>query len=383
MFDPRELFRALEFAHYAERFRDRVFVVALPAGVPLADQLLDIKVLAGYRIGVVLVTQDPDFTLEGAISQANQRGARFELSLVTSLVFDAGALNLDFGRIENTIRSGKTPVIAFHGTAEEDHPEKPSHPVYALAGTFAEILGAQKLVLIHPLTDAIHRTLPRSSVQPGELAALPEALRTAGLEEGAELCGFIERQFQRGTPDVVLIEGRTGDLFREVFTHDGAGILFNATGQARIRGAEMPDVTDIALLLRPEIEAGRIRPVSEDHIERNIHNYWIYEIDGMPVGLACLRHHGDEAEMSQFSTLPRYRGKGRAKELARFLIERARERGYRGVFALSVDERMWEFFLALGFERVARETLPEGWREKYDLSRPSRAFRMVLPEGAP
>ncbi|MCH8077986.1 MAG: amino-acid N-acetyltransferase, partial [SAR324 cluster bacterium] len=79
------------------------------------------------------------------------------------------------------------------------------------------------------------------------------------------------------------------------------------------------------------------------------------------------------------STLPRYRGKGRARELARQLIAEAGAQGYRGVFALSVDERMWEFFLSLGFQRVARESLPEGWRRQYDMNRDSRAFRMKLP----
>mgnify|MGYP003520176893 CR=1 FL=1 len=32
--DTRELFRALELAHYAERFRYSTFVIALPAAAP-------------------------------------------------------------------------------------------------------------------------------------------------------------------------------------------------------------------------------------------------------------------------------------------------------------------------------------------------------------
>ena len=50
MFDSKELFRALEFAHYAERFRGETFVIALPAGASFAELLLDFKVFAGYRI---------------------------------------------------------------------------------------------------------------------------------------------------------------------------------------------------------------------------------------------------------------------------------------------------------------------------------------------
>jgi N-acetylglutamate synthase-like GNAT family acetyltransferase len=176
----------------------------------------------------------------------------------------------------------------------------------------------------------------------------------------------------------VLLEGHSAHLFREVFTYDGAGVLFNLTRQARTRRAELRDVTDIALLLRPEVEAGRILPIGENRIEANIHNYWIYEIDGMAVGVACLKRHGTEAELAQFATLPRYRGKGRARELALALAEQALAQGCRRVFALSIDARMWEFFLSLGFVEVDRAALPEEWRRGYDMSRPSRAFLKEL-----
>ena len=81
--DAKDLFQALEFAHYAERFRDKVFVIALPQGVPFQELLLDIKVLTGYRIQVVLVVPDPDFELEALIKLSNVRGTRFHLSIIS------------------------------------------------------------------------------------------------------------------------------------------------------------------------------------------------------------------------------------------------------------------------------------------------------------
>ncbi len=71
--NAKELFQALEFSHYAERFRDNVFVVALPLDVPFQDLLLDIKVLLGYHIRVVLVVPDPDSAIEDKHQQAYQR----------------------------------------------------------------------------------------------------------------------------------------------------------------------------------------------------------------------------------------------------------------------------------------------------------------------
>jgi N-acetylglutamate synthase-like GNAT family acetyltransferase len=386
MFDSKELFRALEFAHYAERFRGETFVIALPAGASFAELLLDFKVLAGYRIGLVLVTEDPDFILDGVISKANQRGARFDFSIVTDLIFsrETSETALDFTRIQKSLGQGKTPVIAYqsagknHGAASLGGGTEPLDTAYILAAAVARQIEPRKLFLVHSITEPLKRLLPQGAVLEAELDQIASQLGRKFRAEAVSLLGFIRENLVAGIPDVVLIRGITGELFREVFTHDGAGVIFNASMRSEIRKAELSDVTDIALLLRSDIEAGRILPRTENSIEANIGAYWIYEIDGMGVGLACLHKYGEEAEMSQFSTLPRYRGKGRAKELARLLIAEAREQGYRGVFALSIDERMWEFFLSLGFQRVARESLPEGWRGQYDMNRDSRAFRMEL-----
>jgi len=394
--DTRELFRALEFAHYAERFRDSTFVIAMPSGKLFADLELDFKVLAGYRIKLVLVTGDPDFQLEPQILQANQRGSHFQLSLLTDLLFqpEEQSLQLDFPRVLASLDLGRTPVIAYHrGGAEATAGSGPTEidtapegaageeaidPVYTLGGLVAARLGVSKLFLVHPLAGALRNALPRSSVQTGELEDLPDRLRGIGLPAAAPICEFIAAQLVRGIPDVVLLEGRSAQLFREVFTYDGAGILFTATRASRIRRAHMRDVTDMTLLLRPEVESGAILPVTVSRIEANINNYWIYEIDGMPVGLAGLKRYGEHAELAQFTTLPRYRGHGRARELAQFLMQQAREQGFRYVFALSIDPRMWEFFQYLGFQPIEREALPLEWQKQYDMQRPSRALLKEL-----
>ena len=59
--------RHRELAQYAERFRDKAVVIALPVGTSFGELLLDLKVLSGYRIQVALVTQDPEFRLEELI----------------------------------------------------------------------------------------------------------------------------------------------------------------------------------------------------------------------------------------------------------------------------------------------------------------------------
>ncbi len=372
--EPADLFRALEFAHYAGRFRDKVFVIGFTAETPFANLLLDLKVVTGYGIKVALVLPDPAFQLEALISQSNHRGTRFHLSLLTDVLFDApgDTVNLDFGRIETVLEEGKTPVIAF----QSDAPESPGLSLtFLLAGEIAGRLKADKLFLAGPHLEPLIRALPRSHVLAGELEELRKDLSaSAGPGHGAVL-DFIHQQLARGIPDIVLIEDKPAHLFREIFTHDGAGILFNQVRSSRVRQAKVGDVTDIGLLLRAEIEEGRILPVDENEIEAAVDTYWVYEIDGLLVGAARLKSCGSHwAELAQFATLPRYRGKGRARELALELEEQAARSGFKWLFALTIDERMGRFFTSLGFREAGRKTLPAEWREHYDLRRPSRAF---------
>ena len=173
---------------------------------------------------------------------------------------------------------------------------------------------------------------------------------------------------------MTVIEDRPGRLFREVFTHEGSGILFNNVVGEVVRQARLEDVTDIALLLRTEIGGGRILPVDDNEIERDIHRIWVYEIDGLVVGCARLKAYGDWAELAQFVTLPRYRGKGHARTLGIRLEEEAATMGIRTLFALSIYGSMGRLFTAQGFRPVDRGGLPPEWQAGYDMKRPSKAY---------
>ncbi len=373
----KELFRALEFAHYAERFRDRLFVVALSPQTPFHDLLHDLKVLAGYHIQVLLVSPDPDFQLDRIIGLSNKRGTRFHLSLATEVTFapEEGRMGLDLGRLQAGLQRGQMPVIAYHGAPPE---QGGLEPTFALAGQLAVQLGANKLYLMTPQVERWMTAVSRTQVLAEEISRVDAELSNAGIQGQEPLLSFVHRHLMLGVPDIVVVEGRASYLFKEVFTHDGAGMLFTKVKPARIRKAEIRDITDITLLLTPEIEAGRILSIDENEIEADIGYYTVYEIDGLLVGMARLKLFGSWAELAQFAMLPRYRGKGRARDLALKLIEQARAMGLRAVFALSIDPRMWEFFTSLGFQGVDRAQLPETWRAHYDMGRPSRAFLREL-----
>ena len=374
----KQLFQALEFAHYAERFRDKVFVIALGRDAAFRELLLDLKVLAGYHIQVVLVAPDVDFQLDRLIGVSNKRGTRFHLSLLTEVAHEPGGglPHLDLDRLRGELARGQMPVIAYHVESTRADALEPS---FALGAELAVALGADKLYLVTAQAGPWLGASSRSQILRQELSRLDAELSNAGISDPRPLLEFIHASLGRGIPDIVVVEGRRSFLFREVFTHDGAGLLFTRVKPSRVRPAEVKDVTDIALLLTPEIEKGRILPIDENEIEREIGFYQVYEIDGLLVGLARLKLFGTWAELAQFATLSRYRGKGRALELALKLIDQAVALKLEAVFALSVVPRMWEFFRALGFREVDRSVLPEAWRAGYDLARPSKAFLKELP----
>jgi len=374
----KQLFQALEFAHYAERFRDKVFVIALGRDAAFRELLLDLKVLAGYHIQVVLVAPDVDFQLDRLIGVSNKRGTRFHLSLLTEVAHEPGGglPHLDLDRLRGELARGQMPVIAYHVESTRADALEPS---FALGAELAVALGADKLYLVTAQAGPWLGASSRSQILREELSRLDAELSNAGISDPRPLLEFIHASLGRGIPDIVVVDGRRSFLFREVFTHDGAGLLFTRVKPSRVRPAEVKDVTDIALLLTPEIEKGRILPIDENEIEREIGFYQVYEIDGLLVGLARLKLFGTWAELAQFATLSRYRGKGRALELALKLIDQAVALKLEAVFALSVVPRMWEFFRALGFREVDRSVLPEAWRAGYDLARPSKAFLKELP----
>lgn len=375
----KELFRALEFAHYAERFRDKVFVIALTPETPLLELLNDLRVLAGYHIKVVLVAPDADMELAHVVSQANKRGTRFQLLMLTELAYGTeGPPRIDYPGLHTDLAQGRMPIIAYHWQPPSPAAPTMLEPSFQLAGEVAAQLKADKLYLITPKVEAWFSAASRTQVLREEISRLDAELANGGVTGYEPLLALVHATLQRGIPDIVVVEGRPSYLFREVFTHDGAGILFTRVKPAHIRQGEVADVTDIALLLTPEQEAGRILKVDENEMEANIRSYWVYDIDGLLVGAARIKPFGKWAELAHFITLPRYRGKGRARELAMRLIREATIQGFEAVFALSIDPRVVEFFIDLGFREVTRDQLPAAWQEGYNMSRPSRATVRML-----
>jgi N-acetylglutamate synthase-like GNAT family acetyltransferase len=360
----RELQRALELAHYARRHRGKLHVVAVAEPLPLADFLLDLELLDAYGLRGLVVARGPGADQYARMAATWQRRAGIVVvdadNDVPTMVATARPL----------LERGQTPLLLLPGRGAA---EAGPGDVERLAGELALALRARRLLMLAPAS------LEGSASRPH---LTREEARTAALETtdaASRWLRFGVQLVDRGLPGLVLLPGETGCIFEELFTHHGAGTLIGDPVAEGVRPAGLADVDDVRLLLRGEMSRGVIRPVTDEDLQRTIGEHVVYTIDGVVVGTARLAPWGEEAaELARFATLPRYRGRGRARVICLDLVERARTRGFRRLFALSIDERMWRFFESVGFTATDRATLPDAWKAGYDFSRPSRAFALSL-----
>jgi amino-acid N-acetyltransferase len=189
---------------------------------------------------------------------------------------------------------------------------------------------------------------------------------------------FLDQQTSRDI-DIVIVQARRGAIYEEVFTHAGSGTLLSQEYKNVLRQADEGDVRDIMAIMQPYIADRALKSMAEDELLAMIGSFMVFAVNDQIIAAAALIDYGNAAEVGKLCTLPRFQARGRARELVKALLKRAQERGKEYVFALTVNPQVGEFFEKLGFTKVERESLPEGWKSGYDFTRPSTAYRYNLP----
>ncbi len=374
--DVSDLYRALEFSHYAERYRDNVLAIGLSLNTPFHDLVLDFKVLAAYGIKLVIMAPDPKFELEREIALSNTHGTNFSL-IQAQEPKSAGSydLKVNLSQIEAALNLGEMPIVVYHclttQTAQIEAARK-------LGKYVATRLKAKKIIFLSQQAQELEDVLSRTRVTYDEFDNFYDRLHETKMGKFEDSFRFVQSLLESNIAEVAFLVGKSGVLCQEVFTHEGAGILFSKIVHSEIRQAELHDIIDIAFQIRPQIESGRILPVSEDYIAQNLHNFWVYEIDGQIVSVMCLKEYGDWAEIATGSTIFRDRKYGRASELFTHLLEETKKRGVKGIFCVGIDPKMEQKLAPLGFIEVQHSELPQAWQDQYDTSRSSRTFALTF-----
>jgi amino-acid N-acetyltransferase len=173
-----------------------------------------------------------------------------------------------------------------------------------------------------------------------------------------------------GVQRVHVINGRVDEgLLAEVFSNEGIGTLIYANEYQQIRRAMKKDIRHILNLTKQSVATDEMIKRTRSSIEKNLGDYYIFEIDGNPVACVALHTYSDQrkGELACLYVNPSHENQGIGRKLLQFAEAKARENGLGELIALSTQAFTY-FQSKGGFAEGSPEDLPADRREKYDQS---------------
>ncbi len=403
---------------YIPQFRERTFIIAVDGAIVtdenFANILLDIAVLRSLNIRVVLVhgasaqikalaeeqqvaPSDIDgdgitdaATLKLALTAANRLTHEILEGLSANdlraactnaiVAHPAGILQginqlftgkverVDTEMLQTLLAQGIVPVIPPLGFDGEGRTFRVNSDGVALA--VATALKAIKLIFITTQDALKHNELTIRQILVADLQNLltqnprgfaPEVLSKA--QHAAAAC-------RAGVQRVHLINGRVDEgLLAEVFSNEGIGTLVYADEYQQIRRALKKDVRSILTLIKQSVATDELVKRSRTSVEKQLGDYYIFEIDKNPVGCVALHAYPElgKGELACLYVNPSHENQGIGKKLIQYVENRAREMGLAEIISLSTQAFTY-FQSKGGFVEGTPEDLPPGRREKYEQS---------------
>ncbi|SIQ65706.1 amino-acid N-acetyltransferase [Shewanella morhuae] len=169
-----------------------------------------------------------------------------------------------------------------------------------------------------------------------------------------------------------------GALLQELFSREGIGTQIVTESAERLRSASIADIGGVLNLIRPLEEQGILVRRSREQLEIEIEQFMLIERDGLVIGCAAL-YPFEEDNAGEFACLvvhPDYRDADRGSLLLKNIINKARNRGYSRLFALTTRSIHW--FLEHGFMIEDVEALPQKKKQLYNYQRRSKILALDL-----
>ncbi len=241
---------------------------------------------------------------------------RRQIAIVASGVdgrFDEGSVNL-------AVQLGAAKYICLQ---TDEVPCRDGQPIFAIP---------ESEVVDTSLGDCTH---------PEELLAAAEACR-------------------RGIARVHILDGRQrGVLLDELFSEEGVGTMVHADSYREIRPLREEDIPELlSMIARCVVDAKLVQRTYES-IRDNLHSYYVYTLDDTIVGCVALYPYPDEdcAELGCLFIKKNYEGHGYGRAMCRFVEQKARELGFKRIFAVS-QSAVDYFRSRLHYAQLPRTNLP-------------------------
>lgn len=403
---------------YIPRFRDRIFIIAIDGAIVTDDNfpnlLLDIAVLRSLNIRIVLVhgaarqvrllgeergvapsdldgtgITDPP-TLQLALTAANRltheileglsandlRAACTNAVIAHPLGIVGGVDHQNTGKVERIdtemllglLGQGIVPVQPPLGFDGDGRTYRVNSDAVALA--LAIQLKATKLIYITTSEGLFQQGRLLRQVIVGELKNLLEQHPGEFLPEMLSKARHAVAACEAGVQRVHLINGQVDEgLLAEVFSNEGVGTLIYANEYTQIRRALKKDIRTLLNLTKNSVASAELVRRTRASLERQIGDYYLFEIDRNPVGCVALHVHPEQrkGELAFLYVSPSHENQGIGGKLVQFVERRARELGLQEVITLSTQAFTW-FQNKAGFEPGTPEDLPPARRERYEAS---------------
>lgn len=403
---------------YIPSFREKTFIIALDGAIVtdenFANILLDIAVLRSLNIRVVLV--------HGASAQIKLLGEETKISpsdLVGSGVTDAQTLRLaltaanrltheileglsandlravstnavithplgiiqgvdhqftgkvervDVEFLETLLSQGIIPVIPPLGFDGEGKTYRVNSDAVAVA--LASALRAIKLIFITPHDGLMLRGQLFRQMAVAQLDQLLAKHRAEFAPEMLSKAQFASAACHAKVQRVHIINGRVDEgLLAEVFSNEGIGTLIYADQYQQIRKAMKKDIRAIMKLTKPSVENSELVKRTRTMLEKQLGDYYIFEIDKNPV--ACIALHvypeQNKGELACLYVSSSHENQGIGQKLIQFVEAKAREMGLNELITLSTQAFTY-FQSKAGFVEGSPDDLPPARREKYNQS---------------
>jgi len=282
--------------------------------------------------------------------------------------FTGKVQRIDTELLQTLLDRGIIPVLPPLGIDGDGKTYRTNSDSVAVA--VAEILKAIKLIYFTAQDGLRHngqliRTMPVGDLQkliqvaPGGFA--PGMLSKA--QHAAAACSA-------GVERVHIASGREDEgLLAEVFSNEGIGTLIYANEYEQIRPAKKKDIRAIQRLTKKAVEAEELIRRTRVEMEKNLGDYYIFEIDKNPVGCVALHIYPEQqlGELASLFVSPAHENQGIGRKLIQFIENKAREAGMNELIVLSTQAFTYCQSKG-GFSEGAADNLPPVRRAKYDQS---------------
>jgi amino-acid N-acetyltransferase len=403
---------------YIPQFREKTFIIEVDGAIVTDENfgniLLDVAVLRSLNIRVVLVhgagAQIKALAEERSVKASNLDGAgvtdaeTLQLALtaanrLTHEILEGLAANdlraacpnaiiahpmgilqgvdqLFTGKVERVdtellqtlLNQGIIPIVPPLGFDGDGKTYRVNSDGVAVA--VAEALKATKLIFITPQDGLVYNDQLIRQMLVAELQKLLQQNTAGFLPDVLSKAQHAVTACTAGVQRVHIINGRVDEgLLAEVFSNEGIGTLIYANEYQQIRAAKKKDVRAIQMLTKKAVESDELVKRTRVVIEKNLSDYYIFEIDKNPVACVALHVYPEQGkgELACLYVNPSHENQGIGRKLIQFIEAKAKEINLNELITLSTQAFTY-FQSKAGFAEGTPDDLPPVRREKYDQS---------------